>query len=48
MEWVRFAALDADGLIAATAIVHDLSLVTRNVHDLEDTQVSLINPSDVG
>ncbi len=52
VEWGRIAALrprgDVDGLIAATAIVHDMSLVTRNVRDFEDTQVSLINPWDVG
>ena len=48
LEWGRIAALrprgDIDGLIAATAIVHGLSLVTRNVSDFEDTGVSLINP----
>jgi toxin FitB len=48
LEWGRIAALrprgDIDGLIAATAIVHDLILVTRNVRDFEDTMVSLINP----
>jgi toxin FitB len=48
LEWGRIAALrprgDIDGLIAATAIVHDLILVTRNVKDFEDTAVSLINP----
>jgi predicted nucleic acid-binding protein len=48
LEWGRIAALrprgDVDGLIAATAIVHDLILVTRNVGDFEDTRVSLINP----
>ena len=47
VEWGRIAALrprgDVDGLIAATAIVHDLILVTRNVRDFEDTRVSLIN-----
>jgi toxin FitB len=48
LEWGRIAALrprgDIDGLIAATAIVHDLILVTRNIKDFEDTAVSLINP----
>jgi toxin FitB len=48
LEWGRVAALrprgDVDGLIAATAIVRDLILVTRNVGDFEDTAVSLINP----
>lgn len=48
LEWGRIAALrprgDIDGLIAATAIVHDLILVTRNVRDFDDTRVSLINP----
>ncbi len=51
LEWGRIAALrprgDIDGLIAATAIVHDFILVTRNVKDFEDTAVSLINPWSV-
>lgn len=38
---------DIDGLIAATAIVHDLILVTRNVKDFEDTDAAVINPWDV-
>jgi predicted nucleic acid-binding protein len=50
VEWGRLAAQrprgDADGLIAATARVHDLILVTRNVADFEDTGVSVINPWD--
>ena len=50
VEWGRIAAIrprgDIDGLIAATAIVHDLILVTRNVHDFDDTGVSLVNPWD--
>jgi len=48
LEWGRVAALrsrgDIDGLIAATAIVHGLILVTRNVKDFDDTRASLINP----
>jgi hypothetical protein len=52
LEWGRIAALrprgDIDGLIAATALVHDLILVTGNVKDFEDTTVSLINPWSVG
>lgn len=33
-----------DGLLAATAIVHDLTLVTRNVKDVARTGVRLFNP----
>lgn len=48
VEWGRIAAIrprgDIDGLLAATAIVHDLILVTRNVRDFHDTDVSVINP----
>ena len=33
-----------DGLLAATALVHDLVLVTRNVRDVEKTGVSCLNP----
>lgn len=48
VEWGRIAAIrprgDIDGLIAATAIVHDLILVTRNVRDFEDTGASVIDP----
>ena len=33
-----------DGLIAATAIHHNLTLVTRNTKDVEDTGVNLFNP----
>lgn len=33
-----------DKQIAATALIHDLTLVTRNVRDLEPTGVRLLNP----
>jgi len=33
-----------DSLIAATAIANNLIVVTRNVHDLERCQVSVLNP----
>lgn len=33
-----------DALIAATALVHDLAVVTRNVADFADTGVPVINP----
>lgn len=33
-----------DGLIAATALTHAFSIVTRNVSDFEPTGVMLINP----
>ena len=34
----------ADGLIAATALIHDLAIVTRNVRDFENLDVQIINP----
>jgi toxin FitB len=34
----------ANALIAATALVHGLAMVTRNVRDFEDTGVELLNP----
>jgi len=33
-----------DGLIAATALQHNLTLVSRNVSDFAATQVTLLNP----
>ena len=33
-----------DGLLAATALVHNLVLVTRNTSDIERTGVGLVNP----
>jgi toxin FitB len=51
VEWGRIAAIrprgDIDGLLAATAIIHDLILVTRNVRDFQDTDVSVINPWEI-
>ncbi len=34
----------ADGLIAATALEHDLTVVTRNVRHFEDLGVAIFNP----
>jgi predicted nucleic acid-binding protein len=34
----------ADALIAGTAIVHDLILATRNVKDVADLDVDVVNP----
>lgn len=46
--WGRLGIPDAvpvvDGLMVATAIVHDLTLVTRNVGDVERTGVEFLNP----
>ncbi len=35
---------DRDALIAATALVHDMTVVTRNVDDFSNTGVKLLNP----
>ncbi|HET7295106.1 MAG TPA: type II toxin-antitoxin system VapC family toxin [Vicinamibacteria bacterium] len=47
-EWGRLGARRAlppvDGLLAATARVHGLTLVTRNVKHVEPTGVSCLNP----
>jgi len=37
-------APERDALIAATALVHGMTLVTRNVRDFDGTGVRLINP----
>lgn len=36
-----------DGLIAATALEHDLTVVTRNVKDFAGGGVPLINPWEI-
>ncbi|WP_136622221.1 MULTISPECIES: type II toxin-antitoxin system VapC family toxin [Mesorhizobium] len=50
LAWGRISAGrtrgSADTLIAATALVHDLILVTRNVTDFDDTGVTVLNPWD--
>lgn len=38
--------LERDALIAATALVHDLVVVTRNTTDLEPLGVPLVDPWD--
>ncbi len=35
-----------DGLIAATALIHGMTVVTRNVDDFERTGVPILNPWD--
>ncbi len=37
-----------DGLLAATALVHRLTLVTRNTRDVERSGVQLLNPFILG
>ncbi|MGY2443206.1 PIN domain-containing protein [Pseudomonas sp. SDO52101_S400] len=39
-------ANESDALIAATALVHGLTVVTRNTGDFESSGVALINPWD--
>lgn len=38
---------DMDALVAATALVHGLTLVTRNLRDMERTGAALLNPWDL-
>lgn len=46
--WGRLNAAErlpvVDGLMAATALAHDWTLVTRNVRDVAPTGVRLLNP----
>ena len=47
-QWGRLSAVrpisTVDGLLAATALVHDLTLVTRNVVHAAHTGAKLLNP----
>jgi hypothetical protein len=49
-EWGRLNVPDplpvVDGLLAATAKIHGLTLATRNVKDIERTGTRFINPFD--
>lgn len=49
-EWGRLNVPDPlpviDGLLAATARVHDLTLATRNVKDVIRTGIHVVNPFD--
>ena len=50
--WGRLNAMatlpTVDGLLAATAAVHGLTVVTRNVRDLARTGVPVLNPFEAG
>ncbi len=47
-QWGRLNAIRTvpvvDGLLAATALVHNLTLVTRDVGDVVDLGVAVVNP----
>lgn len=47
-QWGRLSAIrplsTVDALLAATALVHDLTLVTRNVADVAHTGVDVLDP----
>ena len=50
-EWARLKhrksdTLAEDAMIAATAIVHGLTVATRNVRDFRHFEVSVLNPFD--
>ncbi|MCY4390204.1 MAG: type II toxin-antitoxin system VapC family toxin [Desulfurellaceae bacterium] len=49
-EWGRMNAARTlsviDGLLAATAKVHDLTLATRNIADVKDVGARIVNPFD--
>lgn len=43
---VRASRSERDAWIAATALVHGMTVVTRNVADFAPTDVALLNPWD--
>lgn len=49
-QWGRLSAIrpinSVDGLLAATALVYDMTFVTRNVAHVEHTGVRVLNPFD--
>lgn len=49
-RWGRLSVPDpipvVDGLLAATALTHGLTLATRNIKDVKGTSVSCVNPFD--
>ncbi len=51
-EWGRLASRRSlpvvDGLMAATALVHGLTLVTRNVRDVSGTGATILDPFEPG
>ena len=51
-EWGRLSSLHTvpviDGLLAATATLHGLVLVTRNTRDFADLGIQLLNPFEIG
>lgn len=50
-QWGRMSAIRSvpviDGLLAATALTHDLTLVTRNDRDVADLGATVLNPFKV-
>lgn len=49
-EWGRLSATrplpDVDGLLAATAVVHGLTVATRNLRHFSGLDVAVVNPFD--
>lgn len=45
---VRRTLSVVDALLAATALAHDFTLVTRNTRDIHDTGVRYLNPFEAG